>query len=354
MRAIHPLWAGLLALACVVAGAVVGYELRGGPAPSAPSPGSSVLSVTAAGTLGTAFPQIASLLANESPGAQVPSSAQQYQGSLAALAAITKLHGAYDVAAAADLRLIPQLLEPTWASWEVVFASSPEVLTYDPTVAAFAGMNGTNWVSKLETPGVLLGVANASVDPNGYNAIFVLELQGLVFNGSLDAVYGHFFTTPPGSLAIANPTTTRVEPETQAATLVETHQVQAFIIYRSYAVSHHMAYIPQDPRVNLGSFGADLVKEYGQVSTTILSGNSTALLTGFPIAYAATVPSNAPNATLGQYFVHLLLSPLGISILEADGFVPLTPAQTDRPSAVPTLLAPFVVPLDPVLSQGIG
>ncbi len=354
MRAVHPLWVALIALACAIGGTIAGYEFRGGPAPSATPLGSPVLSITAAGTLGTAFAQIAALLANESPDIQVPSSAQQYQGSLAALAAITALHGSYDVAATADLRLIPQILEPAWAGWEIVFASSPVVLAYDPAVAAFAGINGTNWATKLEAPGILLGVANASVDPNGYNAIFALELQGLVFNGSLAAVYGHFFTTPPGSLAIANPETTRVIPETQAATLLGTHQIQATLTYEAYAVSHHLAYVSLDSRVNLGSFDPTQVAGYAQASTTILSGNGTVVQAGFPVAFAVTVPSNAPNATLGQLFIHLLLSPPGQAILEASGFVPVSPAQADHVAAVSLLLRPDVAPLDPVLAQGIG
>ena len=354
MRAIHPLWVGIIALTCVLAGAVVGYELRDGPTPSANPPGSPILSITAAGTLGSVFPAVATLLANESPGVQAPLAAQQYQGSLAALAAITKLHGAYDVAAAADLRLIPSLLEPAWATWEVVFASSPVVLVYDPAVAALAGLNGTNWADRIQAPGILLGVANASVDPNGYNAIFALELQGLVFNGSLNAVYGHFFTTPPGSLAVPNPATTRVVAETQVAALLVTHQIQASLTYESYAVSENLTFVRLDPRVDLGSFDAALVTGYEQASTTIRSGNGTVRKTGFPVAYAVTVPTNAPNATLGQLFVHLVLSSLGAALLEAHGFVPLLPAQADRLEALPAVLRPDVVSLAAVLAQGVG
>lgn len=354
MRSVHPLWVGILALLCIVAGVVAGYELRGGPAPSAAPSGSPVLSITAAGTLATPFRQLASLLANQSPSIQAPASAQQYAGSLTALAAISSLHGSYDVAAAADLRLIPRLLEPTWAGWEIVFATSPLVLAYDPSAAALAGINGTNWAQRIMSPGVLLGVSNASTDPSGYNAIFVLELQGLVFNGSLDAVYGHFFTTPPGSLAVSNPATTRVVPETQAATLLQTHQLQAFLIYEAYAVGHHLAYVPLDPRVNLGSFNASLVSGYGQATTTLLTSNGTTLQTGFPVAYAVTVPTNAPNATLGQLFVNLLISPQGAAVLAANGFVPVAPPQADPPEAVPILLRPDVVPLEPVLAAGLG
>ncbi len=354
MRSVHPLWVGILALLCVVAGAIAGYELRGGSPPSAAPMGSPVLSITAAGTLGSAFLQLASLLANESPSIQAPAAAQQYTGSLAALAAITNLHGAYDVAAAADLRLIPRLLEPTWAGWEVVFATSPLVLAYDPSAAALAGINGTNWADRIMAPGILLGVSNASTDPSGYNAIFALQLQGLVFNGSLEAVYGHFFTTPVGSVAVANPATTRVAPETQAATLLATHQVQAFLIYEAYAVSHHLAYVPLDARVNLGSFAPSLVTGYGQASTALLTPNGTVVQTGFPIAYAITVPSNAPNATLGQLFVNLLISAQGVAILQANGFVPLAPPQADRVDAVPLVLRPDVVPLEPTLAAGLG
>lgn len=354
MRAIHPFWVGIIALVCIVAGALTGYELRGGSGPSAVPPGSQVLSITAAGTLGTVFPEVAALLVNQSAGAQAPLAAQQYQGSLAALAAITKLHGTYDVAAAADLRLIPTLLEPTWASWEIVFASSPVVLVYDPGVAPFQGINTTNWAGRIESPGILLGVANASVDPNGYNAIFALELQGLVFNGSLGAVYDHFFTTPPGSLAVANPSTTRIVAETQVATLLTTHQIQASLTYESYAVSHNLTYVTLDARVNLGSFDPTLVTGYARASTTILSGNATVVQTGFPVAYAATVPANAPNATLGQLFVHLLLSPGGVALLEAHGFVPLVPAQSDHLEALPAMLRPDVVALDSTLAPGGG
>jgi hypothetical protein len=62
------------------------------------------------------------------------------------------------------------------------------------------------------------------------------------------------------------------------------------------------------------------------------------------VLYAATVPLNAPNETLGVAFVHLLLSAGGIGLLIADGFTPITPGWCDRPSALPSVLAPEVVP----------
>jgi molybdate/tungstate transport system substrate-binding protein len=339
----------LLALVCVGAGLAGGYVLRAATAP-APAPATSVLSITAAGTLATVFPQVGNALANLTPGVAVPGAAQQYQGSLAALDAIAQLHEPFDVAAAADFRLIPSLLEPDEASWEVVFATTPEVLCYDPSVGAFAGINSTNWAGRLVEPGVVLGVANQSTDPNGYNGIFVLELEGQRTLGSLDALYGHFYTTPVGALAEPSPATTRVEPETQVATLLSTHAVSAFITYRAYALSHGLAYVALDPGVDLGSTAPGDLAAYAAARTTILGPGGPTVVTGAPVLFAATVPPTAPDPALGVEFLHLLLSATGSALLTTDGFSPVLPGWTDRPAALPVPLLPDVEPLPPGLT----
>jgi ABC-type molybdate transport system substrate-binding protein len=347
----RPRMIGVLAVVLAVlaagGGFAAGYWLRPSATPgsgNSPNP-SGTLSITAAGTLGTLFPAVANQLANESPGISVTLAAQQYQGSLAALAAITQLHGAFDVAAAADFRLIPSQLEPSYASREYVFATTPEVLAYDPTNSALTGVNTTNWPARVSAAGFRLAIANASTDPNGYNEIFVLELQGALTMGSLGALYGHFFTTPVAALAEPNSATTVVEPETQAATLISTHQVAAFIIYRSYAVSHHLAFVDFDPRVGLGDLTLGANGSYSPASTTILTANGSRLLHGAPVAFAVAVPSNAPSNAIGTMFVHLLLSAEGTRFIVASGFVAVTPAWVDRPAGQSAWIAPEVTPL---------
>ena len=348
---LHPVWVAVLVVGAAVAGGVVGAELAGHLAPAS-STASGILTVTAAGTLNLAFPEVASWVGNNTPGASAPTAAQQYQGSIAALNAVASLHQRYDVAASADFRLIPQLLEPAYASWEVVFASSPLVLAYNPS--AISGINSTNWWQKIEAPHILLGVANASVDPNGYNAIFTLELEGMLLNHSLNAVYGHFFTSAPGSFAVANPASTSVVPETSAASLLASDTVQAFLIYRSYALSHHLAFVSLDPKVDLGSFDGPTLSFYAQATTTILTASGgSAVVTGAPVAYAVTVPTDAQNSTLGEVFVEALLSPVGQGILTALGFTPIFPAYADRPSAVPSIVAPWITALPAPLAQDL-
>src|SRR5208282_515613 len=86
-----------------------------------------------------------------------------------------------------DFRVIPQHLEPptaTVASWEVVFASDPLVLAYEPGAAGLSGINATNWYQKVV----------------GANAIFALELTDqLTHQGG--SFYAHFFDGAMGALA---------------------------------------------------------------------------------------------------------------------------------------------------------
>ena len=298
VRSLRAPWAIALAIVCALAGVAGGYALRAWTAPGATA-SPSILSVTAAGTLQTAFPEVGRAFANGTAGVDAPVAAQQYEGSLAALEAVSVLHEPFDVAAAADFRLIPSLLEPNDASWEVVFATTPEVLCYDPSVAAFAGLNTSNWADRLVAPGVVLGVANQSADPNGYNGIFVLELEGALTTGSLASLYAHFYTTPVGAVAEPNPSTTRLEPETQVATLLQTHIVSAFITYASYAESHHLSYVSLDPRVNLGGTDPTDLANYAAASTTILGSSGPRVVTGAPVMVAATMPKHAPDPSVG-------------------------------------------------------
>jgi molybdate/tungstate transport system substrate-binding protein len=342
----------VVAVVALVVGAAVGYLIHGTQSSSVAAEGST-LSITAAGTLSTLFPEVARAFANVTPGAEVPLAAEQFQGSLAALSQVSQLHDPFDVAAAADYRLIPSMLEPSFASFEVVFASTPEVLVYDPSVPAFAGINSTNWPSDLTASGIVLGVANQSIDPNGYNAIFTLELQGLLSDGGIGTLYGHFFTTPVGGLAEPNAGTTRVEPETQVASLIHGHEVSAFITYRSYAESQGLSYVNLDPRVNLGSTDNTDLTFYGNASTSILaSSGGLETVHGAPVLFAATIPSTAPNPTLGAEFLEYLLSPAGSLLIAGAGFTPIFPAFSDQPtSALPGLLSPLAVPLPSPLAS---
>jgi molybdate/tungstate transport system substrate-binding protein len=354
---LHPLWVLVLAGVCVVAGFVGGYEVHPAPAGSSPAPrptiptvcgqpvGSPTLSITGAGTLDTAFPEIAGDLYNQTPGIQIPHASQNYEGSLSALGLISDLHECYDVAAPADFRLIPNMLENgSQASWEIVFASNPEVLCWNSSVVHLPGINESNWGWMIERGGLTMGVANASTDPNGYNEIFTLELQGSVYNGSDTAVYSHFFSGAPGGLAHPVTGTAVVASETSFATDLGAGTFSVAITYRSYALTHHLSYVTMNPLVGLGNFSTTDLTSYAGVSTTILgqNGGPNAVMAGAPVMFSATVPTNAPNSTLGLLFVHSLVSAEGSSLLSSLGFTPVVPGywQATAGTTEPPILAP--------------
>ena len=327
-----------LVLTGLVVGLLIGTAIGATFHSASPSaPGASTLTISAAGTLGSVFPGLARVLANSTPGVSAPFAAQTYQGSIAAVEAATRPGESFDVVASADYRLIPQLLEPASASWQVFFATTPVVLAYDPSVPAFDGINASNWAVRLTEPGVLLGVANASVDPAGYNAIFALELQGVLDRGDPGALYSHFYSGAPGGYAVPNPATTRVEPESQAASLLAAHAVSAFLIYGSYALENGLAFVSLDPRVNLGGTSGALIAAYSEASTTISApgGSGPEVVHGAPVVFAATVPNSARDPALGNLFIHLLASVQGGALLAAAGFTAIVPAWSDYPARVP-------------------
>jgi molybdate/tungstate transport system substrate-binding protein len=342
----------LLTLAGIGAGFVGGYEYRGSSASSPGAVTNSTLSILAAGTLDTIFPELANALVNETPGISAPSATQNYEGSLDVTSAIASLATRADVAAVADFRLIPQWLEPKFASYEVVFGSTPEVLVYNSSLPAFAGINGTNWAEKLLTEvngggTARMAVWNASTDPNGYNEIFSLELEGMLYNDSASAFYSHFYSGTVGGLAVPDPATTILEHESQAAILLQTGVVSSFITYRSYAVVNHLPYVSFSPIVGLAANNSTALADYAKLSTMIVSstGGLTSVVPA-PVLFAVTVPSNAPNPELGAAFLHLLLSPQGTALLSARGaFTPIFPGWSNDPSASPPVVAPDVVPL---------
>jgi molybdate/tungstate transport system substrate-binding protein len=350
-----PVWVVVVIVVAAAVGGVgffAGYEYRGSPAVTGTT-ANDTLSILGAGTLTDTFPQLANAFVNETPGVSSPTAAQTYEGSLDITSAITSLAATADVAAVADYRIIPQLLEPAFANFEVVFASTQEVLIYNSSLPAFNGVNASNWGAKLvtdvTTPGnAPFGYWNASTDPNGYNEIFSMMLQGLLYDGgNLSAVYGHFYSGAPGSYAVANPATTLFEHESHAAFDVETGLVSAVITYKAVAIQNDLPYVLLNPIVGLSANNSTALADYAGLTTQIYS-SSLALeaVHPAPILFSVTVPLNAQNPALGAEFIHLILSPQGSAILaEQNAWTPIFPGWSPTPNTVPSILAPDVVPL---------
>jgi molybdate/tungstate transport system substrate-binding protein len=327
-----------IAAVCAVAGFAGGWFAHPGPASST----AGDLAIIAAGSLAPAklLPALASEFANDTPGISAPSSLQLYEGSTDAATALAGGGQPYDIFVAADFRVIPQHLESIAspvASWEVVFASDPIVLAYNSSVPALKGVTSSNWSQAIVASGVTLGAPNASSDPLGVNAIVVLELEDAL-EGDGGSFYGHFYTGGEGALAVPTDAV-RTVVENVAATALATGEVDAYLIYQSYAVADGLTYISLSPSVNLGGTSPPDVANYGTVSTKVYTSTGTATDAGAPVLFALTVPSTAPHPVLGLAFAEFLMSNATESTLTADGFSVLAPLWTDQPSHLPAVLS---------------
>ncbi len=313
----------LVAALAVVAGFAGGYTAH--PSTGGPSP--TTLGIVAAGSLSphALLPAMASAYANVTPGVVTPTAAQVYEGSSAAASQIVAAgpNSPFDLFVSADYRVIPRQLEngsPSYALGEAVFASDPLVLAYVP--AALPTINATNWYTAIQGSGIVLGVPNASADPLGANVILALELQDSLA-GLSGALYSHFFTGSMGGFAGIT-AHTRYVPENTAALALSEGEVQAYMIYASYARANHLASVPLPASVDLGGISAGDVAAYSAVATTVLSGTGTAVVRGAPALFALTVPTNAPTPAVGDAFAAWLLASGQAPWWTAAGFA-LTP-----------------------------
>ncbi|MCL5412375.1 MAG: extracellular solute-binding protein [Candidatus Marsarchaeota archaeon] len=324
--------------------------------PSGTGP-SGQLTIVAAGTLDSLFPAIATQMASIYPSIQVTNATQEYMGSLTAVREITALNRSFDLVATVDPRQIPAYMYPKYANWEICFASDPVVLAYSPSSRFASEINSSNWPSIITQGGVVVGAANANVDPNGYNAEFVLELEGMKLYGNKSAILDHFYVNGPNGTLEPNPAPggIKISPETQASALLDSGAIDFYFTYKSYAVANHLDYVNLSPWVDLGSFNSTYWDYYKQVSTRIPGPNGSLVnVSGAPVVDCATIPKNSPNVPVAKQFLLTLLSPMGTSLMNAQGFVVISPSYTDNMSALPRSLRPFVTPMPRVLRSTIS
>lgn len=320
------LCAALLLVSCG-SGASSRTSPADGPAPAV-SGVSGVLVVNGAGTLAVPFNQIIAAFTRQNPAVTVRS---RFAGSVELVRAVTELKTPVDVLGVADYSLIPAKMfraggGTRFASWYVGFASNRITFAYTDRSTGAAGLNRDNWYRVLAQPGVHVGRSNPDTDPSGYQVLQLLNLaQGYYHDPTLSA--GVLANSPPATL---------VGTETQLLPALLSGQIDYLGIYRSDALQHRLRFIDLPPQIDLSD--PALAATYGTVRVPMSSGEQT----GKPIIYALTVPTDAPNAALGQRFVEFVLSPQGQQIMRDSGFTALSPAVAG--GQVPGSLQPLTTP----------
>ena len=286
---------------------------------------SKTLIVFGAGTLAAPWTQEIATFKAENPGVTVNS---QFSASGDRVKAITQLGQPDDVLGVADYSLIPSLMYPKYASWYIGFVSNQITFAYTSHSKGAAQLTSSNWYKILSEPGVRIGRSTPAADPSGYQVLQMLKLaQGYYHDPSLSAV-----------VLKNSPSSEEAETETSLIAALQSGQIDYLAIYRSDALQNHFKYIKLPAQISLSD--PALATRYATVSVPGVSG----VMVGKPIIYGLTIPSNAPNPTLGEKFAAFVLSPQGQAIMRKNGFVVLSPALASSKAAIPASLRPLTAP----------
>jgi molybdate/tungstate transport system substrate-binding protein len=295
---------------------------------SAASPASGkTLIVFGAGTLAHPFAQEIAAFKAAHPGITVHS---EFSASGDRVKAITELGQPDDVLGVADYSLIPKKMFAAagkrYASWYVGFVSNQITFAYTDQSKAAKQVTPANWYRILAQPGVHIGRSNPLADPSGYQTLQMLKLaQGYYHDPSISA-----------SVLKNSPASSVAETETSLIAALQSGQIDYLAVYRSDALQHHFKYVNLPPQVNLSD--PSLAKAYASVTT---QGATGAAVRGKPIIYGLTVPTNAPNPSLGEQFIAFLIGPKGQAIMRANGFHVLSPAPASSERRLPASLRPL-------------
>ena len=296
-------WTFATCATCALVACGSGETAKGGRAGSADSSGSAdrTLVVFNAGSL--ALPLRAAL--DSFAALEGVTVQQENAGSLETARKLTELGKIPDLVAVADYEVIPLLLVPDHATWYAKFAHNRMVLAYGKRSRGAAEINTGNWWRVVTRPGVQVGRADPSLDPNGYRTLLVWQLA-------------ERFYEQPGLanrlLETAPPRNVRPK-EADLVGLLQAGEFDYIWSYESIAQGVGLEYVtlPQEIDLSAPSDSAAYA-----TATTRIAGKSprdSVTIRGQPIVYAFTVPTRAPHAALAARFASYLASEDGRRVL---------------------------------------
>jgi molybdate/tungstate transport system substrate-binding protein len=181
----------------------------------------------------------------------------------------------------------------SWVSWYAAFASSPEVLGYDPKSKFATDLKTMPWYKVITMPGFRLGRTNPTQDPGGVLAAKALEETATAKN-------------LPALKTLATESSDEYE-ETAEQAGIQTGQLDGSFMYEADAISQSSPFV--------------------KLTGVNLSGD-----------YTITIVKGAPHMAAAEAFIKFLLGSTGQAEMKADKFGVVSPA-TVTGSGVPSDLA---------------
>jgi molybdate/tungstate transport system substrate-binding protein len=230
---------------------------------------------------------------------------QENAGSLETARKLTELGKIPDIVAVADYEVIPLLLVPDHATWYAKFARNRMVLAYQDRSRGAAEINTDNWWQVVIRPGVQVGRADPSLDPNGYRTLLVWQLA-------------ERFYKQPGLgerlLAAAPPRNVRPK-EADLVGLLQAGEFDYIWSYESIAQGVGLRYVKLPEAIDLSAETDSSAYAVASVRVAGKTPRDSLTMRGQPIIYAFTIPSRAPHVALAAKFAAYLASADGRRVL---------------------------------------
>ena len=248
-------------------------------------------------------------------------------GSLETARKLTELGKIPDVIALADEEVFPQLLVPRFTTWYARFARNRMVIAHTERSRYADSLREATWRNVLTRNDVQVGRADPDLDPAGYRTLITFQLAERHYND-------------PGLAArlLANaPKRNMRAKSAELVALLQAGELDYEWGYESVAQAAGLRYMTLPSAIDL-STDADSAS-YSAVSVRVLGGapGDTVTMSGRPIRYAVSIPTDAPHHELAQQFLAWLLSARGRATLRAEHLDALDEAQftgTGIPHAV--------------------
>ena len=236
-------------------------------------------------------------------------------GSVECARKITELNRKADIMASADYKIIDELLIPSYADFNILFAGNEMALVHTSKSKFADQISSENWYEILQNPEVQYGRSDPNADPCGYRTLLTLQLAEI------------YYSKPNLAKSIENKDNRFIRPkEVDLIALLETGAIDYIFLYRSVAVQHNLPYLSLPSEINLGNPKHE--EFYKQASITIRgsSPGDSLIIVGEPMVYGITIPKNAPNKELAQKFLDYYTNKdKGLKIIESMGMPVIWP-----------------------------
>ena len=337
----------------IIALAVMTALLIGCGCTSSPS-----LIILHAGSLSVPLDKMSEEFKEQNPGVNINT---ESAGSRTTIRKVTELGKPCDIIGSADYMAIEELMFPDFTDWYICFARNQMVIAYrDDAPFADDVVNGERaWYDVLRNEDVTFGHSDPDADPCGYRTLMVVQLaekyyydEAVDFNltpdDNADDLYNSLIALPEGGTEldrgrIGGDWGEVVKPKSvDLLYLLESGDLDYAFEYRSVAQQHEFGYIELPTEIDLSRLEFEDFYATAEVEVTGSEPGTSATLTGAPIVYGLTIPTNAPNLEMAIDFVQFILGSDGQQILQDCGQPAIVPAVASDPEKVPQELADYV------------